>query len=83
MTDYKPSHTGLCGITGGYGYCTCGLDEYKAQLAKKEEQLRVAVERLREIENHYEGEIADKHMRAIATSALQQIATMDGVANGQ
>lgn len=25
-------HDGLCGIIGGYGYCTCGLDDARAKL---------------------------------------------------
>ena len=27
-------HDGLCGIVGGYGYCTCGFDDARAALAK-------------------------------------------------
>lgn len=25
-------HSGLCGIVGGYGHCTCGLDKAEADL---------------------------------------------------
>jgi len=27
-------HDGLCGIIGGYGYCTCGLDKARTALSK-------------------------------------------------
>jgi hypothetical protein len=27
-------HDGLCGIVGGYGYCTCGFDDARAALVK-------------------------------------------------
>jgi predicted xylose isomerase-like sugar epimerase len=29
-------HEGLCGIVGGYGYCTCGLDDARTALNGKD-----------------------------------------------
>jgi hypothetical protein len=29
-------HDGLCGIVGGYGYCTCGFDDARAALVNAE-----------------------------------------------
>lgn len=32
LVKRRMRHDGLCGIVGGYGYCTCGMDADKAAL---------------------------------------------------
>ena len=36
-------HTGLCGIVGGYGYCTCGMEEAREALASCISELESAL----------------------------------------
>jgi hypothetical protein len=32
INDKFARHNGMCGIFGGYGYCTCGLDDARSTL---------------------------------------------------
>lgn len=33
---YTPPHAQLCGIVGGYGYCTCGQEKYVEKIATQQ-----------------------------------------------
>ena len=80
-------HTGLCGIVGGYGYCTCGMEEAREALASRISELESALRRIEEFERKFrqpwgawktvwwEGEVSDE-AAFTADNALMHIANI-------
>lgn len=76
-------HDGLCGIVGGYGYCTCGLDAALASLSRNNAPLVAGADGMADVslEDHYGAALARIiDFSDVDCPAIDRVATMRSLA---